>query len=129
SSVVRTCSSSPCTYNASNVSAGSYVYTAVATDDDGATTTSSSKTVIVTAPTPPPSSNKFETLPVNATLPSETECSSRVKPAVETRPLNQVPNKTKGVGGNYDNARVTGNYTGTTDEIIQWAACKWGMNE
>ena len=23
--------------------------------------------------------------------------------------------------------RITGNFTGTTDEIIQWAACKWGM--
>jgi hypothetical protein len=22
---------------------------------------------------------------------------------------------------------VTGNFTGTTDEIIQWAACKWGL--
>ena len=26
------------------------------------------------------------------------------------------------------NPRVTGNFTGTTDEIIQWAACKWGMD-
>ena len=23
----------------------------------------------------------------------------------------------------------TGNYTGTTDEIIQWVACKWGIDE
>jgi hypothetical protein len=23
---------------------------------------------------------------------------------------------------------VTGNYTGTTDQIIQWAACKWGVD-
>jgi len=26
-------------------------------------------------------------------------------------------------------ARVTGNFTGTTDELIQWAACKWGFDE
>ena len=26
-------------------------------------------------------------------------------------------------------ASVTGNYTGTTTEIIQWAACKWGIDE
>src|SRR5262249_50724408 len=26
-------------------------------------------------------------------------------------------------------ARVTGNFTGTTDEILQWAACKWGIDE
>jgi autotransporter family porin len=25
--------------------------------------------------------------------------------------------------------KVTGNFTGTTDEIIQWAACKWGIDE
>ncbi len=24
---------------------------------------------------------------------------------------------------------VTGNYTGTTNQIIQWAACKWGIDE
>jgi autotransporter family porin len=23
--------------------------------------------------------------------------------------------------------RITGNFTGTTDEILQWAACKWGI--
>jgi autotransporter family porin len=26
-------------------------------------------------------------------------------------------------------ARVTGAFTGTTDEILQWAACKWGVDE
>ena len=26
-------------------------------------------------------------------------------------------------------ARVDGNFTGTTDEIIQWGACKWGFDE
>jgi hypothetical protein len=25
--------------------------------------------------------------------------------------------------------RVTGNFTGTTDEILQWGACKWGFDE
>jgi hypothetical protein len=25
--------------------------------------------------------------------------------------------------------RVTGNFTGTTDEILQWGACKWGIDE
>ena len=25
--------------------------------------------------------------------------------------------------------RVTGGFTGTTDEIIQWAACKWGWSD
>ncbi len=26
-------------------------------------------------------------------------------------------------------SRVTGNFKGTTDEIIQWGACKWGIDE
>ena len=26
-------------------------------------------------------------------------------------------------------ARVDGNFTGSTDQIIQWAACKWGWDE
>jgi autotransporter family porin len=26
-------------------------------------------------------------------------------------------------------ARVTGNFVGTTDMILQWAACKWGLDE
>jgi autotransporter family porin len=25
--------------------------------------------------------------------------------------------------------RVTGNFTGTTDQIIRWGACKWGFDE
>jgi autotransporter family porin len=25
--------------------------------------------------------------------------------------------------------RVNGNFTGSTDEILQWAACKWGIDE
>ncbi|MCC6236378.1 MAG: hypothetical protein IT299_02245 [Dehalococcoidia bacterium] len=25
--------------------------------------------------------------------------------------------------------RIDGNFTGTTDEILQWAACKWGFGE
>ena len=28
-----------------------------------------------------------------------------------------------------DKPRITGNYRGTTDEIIQWAACKWGWSD
>jgi hypothetical protein len=27
-----------------------------------------------------------------------------------------------------DRDEVTGNYTGTTDEILQWVACKWGFD-
>ena len=26
-------------------------------------------------------------------------------------------------------SQITGNFTGTTDEILQWAACRWGIDE
>jgi autotransporter family porin len=45
------------------------------------------------------------------------------------RPANTAANHTRGVGGNSLYPGVTGNYVGTTDEIIQWAACKWGIDE
>lgn len=63
-----------------------------------------------------------------------------VRPAPENRPQNATANHTTGrtipfIEGADDagNAalagRVDGNFTGTTDEIIQWAACKWGIDE
>ncbi len=73
--------------------------------------------------------DKFATLPVGARLPSEAECASWVRPAAEIRPGNTVYNNDTPVGGNYLNPRITGNFKGTTDEIIQWAACKWGIDE
>jgi len=68
-----------------------------------------------------------------------------VRPAPEVRAVNQrpnrfgkIPNQTRGVAGAWKDAdpakapftaRVDGNFVGTTDEIIQWAACKWGVDE
>jgi autotransporter family porin len=52
-----------------------------------------------------------------------------VTPAPEVRPTNAAANATRGVGGNSAFPRVTGDYVGTTDEIIQWTACKWGIDE
>jgi hypothetical protein len=85
---------------------------------------------------PPPSggSAHFATLPVGSALPSDAECAARVRPAPEVRADNTPFNQTRGHGtpsspppGVY--SRVTGNFVGTTDEIIQWASCKWGIDE
>jgi hypothetical protein len=52
----------------------------------------------------------------------------------ERRTINDAANHTKGVLS-ADTAPpvagqpVTGDYTGTTDEIIEWVACKWGIDE
>jgi hypothetical protein len=43
--------------------------------------------------------------------------------ALHVRPLTASPSATS------DFARVDGNFTGTTDQILRWAACKWGIDE
>jgi hypothetical protein len=73
-------------------------------------------------------------LPVGATLPSEEQCADWVRPAAEVRSMNTPYNETRGFGPPVDPPaplfkRVTGNFTGSTDEILQWAACKWGIDE
>lgn len=47
----------------------------------------------------------------------------------ENRPQNVTYNNTRGTSPHNENPRVDGNFTGTTDEILQWAACKWGIDE
>jgi hypothetical protein len=83
----------------------------------------------------------FPTLPPGSTLPSGAECAERVRRSDwEPRPENAQANQTKGVSGirvtggseTFNDryvSRVDGDFTGTTDEIIQWGACKWGFDE
>jgi hypothetical protein len=95
-------------------------------------------------PTPPPGTNYFATEPAHATyLPrSDSYCASAVIPnSSEPRPDNDQANHTvlspphNWSTENYwtkwrdKRDQVTGNFTGTTTEIIQWAACKWGIDE
>ena len=91
---------------------------------------------------------KFVTLPPGSPLPSESDCASRVRySSFEPRPDNdaanhQVPTTQQTAGLAPWNAsisldpqadslrrQITGNFTGTTDEILQWVACKWGIDE
>jgi autotransporter family porin len=72
-----------------------------------------------------------KTLPPGAALPSDAECASRVAKSPEVRPANDGYNQTRGRQKNIGEKwldRVTGDYTGTTDEILQWGACKWGID-
>ncbi|HEU5090488.1 MAG TPA: hypothetical protein VFT99_23700, partial [Roseiflexaceae bacterium] len=91
---------------------------------------------------PSPSDQYFTTLPPGAALPSDAACAAAVKPRPENKRMNAIANATRGnqvlsssfIGGDprantQIAARVTGNFTGTTDEILQWAACKWGIDE
>ncbi|MEX2626173.1 MAG: hypothetical protein WD225_04780 [Ilumatobacteraceae bacterium] len=77
----------------------------------------------------PSPTGRFETLPPGAALPSGSTCATRVRPVAEIRPANAGPNATRGTAPNERYPRVDGDFVGTTDEIIQWAACKWGIDE
>jgi hypothetical protein len=85
------------------------------------------------APTAP---DRFGTLAPGSALPSSGECAARVRSTTEVRPGNAGPNGTRGhafapgyAWAAAELARVDGAFTGTTDEIVQWAACKWGIDE
>lgn len=90
----------------------------------------------------------FKTLPPGTPLPTEQECASRVhrnswEPRTDNTAANQhVPtqeqiallspwDETIGVDPKANNLllQINGNFTGTTDAILQWAACKWGIDE
>lgn len=94
---------------------------------------------------PPPAGGYFTTLAPGSALPTEAECAARVvRSTWEPRPSNAEENATVPAAGSItlprDNwggnpqgeamkDRVTGNFTGTTDEVMQWAACKWGFSD
>jgi chitodextrinase len=92
-------------------------------------------------PPPPPPTDRFVTLAPGSMLPSGADCATRVRhDPWEPRPENMVANHTTvapwgtGTIGGYEAwqmqiNRIDGNFTGTTDEIIQWGACKWGLDE
>ncbi len=102
-----------------------------------------------TPPPPTPSATeRFTTLPPGAILPSEADCASRVRRSPwEPRPDNLAANHrvptnqqisnmepwspANGLDPKADTFRkqITGNFTGITDEIFQWVACKWGIDE
>ena len=78
-------------------------------------------------------------------LPSDRRCADRVQPVRESHRANARYNRRAGSqrlpGSFFDAAshdararttiasRVTGRYTGSTGEIWQWVACKWGVDE
>lgn len=119
----------------------------------GAATPSPSPSPTPVGNSAPPASGYFPTLvaPGNyLSLPSDSQCAAEVHYSTwEPRPQNAVQNATmpapgamaasfaarpRAQGGSYNSLwdtwllpRVDGRFTGTTDEILQWAACKWGL--
>ena len=66
-----------------------------------------------------------------ATLPTDAQCAAAVRPTGEIRPDNAGYNADTWLDGSRaagtPGSRAT--HAGTTDQIIQWAACKWGIDE
>ncbi|HSH18632.1 MAG TPA: malectin domain-containing carbohydrate-binding protein [Candidatus Saccharimonadales bacterium] len=96
------------------------------------------------AATPPPAGGYFQQVPAGqfSSLPDDATAASRVKRSPwEPRPENYSKNNSvppqpvtrPGYSGMANGAavfgRVTGNFKGTTDEIIQWTAIKWGLSD
>jgi hypothetical protein len=101
------------------------------------------------APTPSPvpvtqAPAHFRTLPPGSKLPSGKQCAKwvRARPKPENKGVNRRFNQRTGqaLGSNFLSGdepaadqkivpRVNGNFTGTTKEILRWAACKWGINQ
>jgi hypothetical protein len=86
----------------------------------------------------------FHTLPPSAALPSGAQCARwvRARPIAENKGVNRRYNQTKGepvgpgfLAGDEPQAdqliapRIDGDFTGTTAEILRWAACKWGIDQ
>lgn len=108
-------------------------------------TTARPATTTTTAPsttpsTSPPGGNgaaptHFNTLAVGVSLPSSAQCAAWVNavPApAEVKGVNATANATRGqavAGATGRATRVDGNFTGTTEQILRWAACKWGIDE
>ena len=86
----------------------------------------------------------FRTLPPGTTLPSGARCARwvRARPIAENKGVNAPYNQTKGQHVSSDflasdapqadqtiTPRIDGDFTGTTAEILRWAACKWGISQ
>jgi len=94
---------------------------------------------------PPPRVNGyFKTLRAGAPLPTGAQCAARIhRSHWEPRPNNAQPNSRIVAqpvrlpnNSAFNRAwqrkykpRINGKFRGTTDEIIQWASCKWGISD
>jgi autotransporter family porin len=96
-----------------------------------------------TSPAPPAPAH-FGTLAPGAKLPGDAQCAAwvRATPYRENKGVNRTPNAHTGqhvdaslFSGDASGAathiapRIDGNFTGTTQQILRWTACKWGIDE
>ena len=103
-----------------------------------------SRTVTPSKPPPVAAPARFITLGPCTKLPSGAQCAAwvREKSYPESKGANRSANQKTGhhLGANFFSSdepransfmapRVDGQFTGTTRQILRWAACKWGIDE
>lgn len=132
-------------WNSTSVSDGSHVLK-VAGYPSGQPANSAATITVVVSNHSSGSSGHFGTLSKSATLPSDATCASKIGWEREMVSANAGTNGTKPTAGQlaafeangfaanvyaggWAYNRVDGQYTGTTDMILRWAACKWGIDE
>ena len=88
----------------------------------------------------------FRTLPPGAELPDGAQCAALIPTTPETIPANAPSNHTmvtqaqlaafaangysfEALSSKAQYGRITGDYSGSTDMIMRWAACKYGIDE
>jgi hypothetical protein len=91
-----------------------------------------------------PAPARFTTRAPGTSLPTGEQCATwvRAQPYRENKGANRSANNTKGhrIGSTFFSGgdaranrliapRVDGGFTGTTGQILRWAACKWGIDE
>ena len=86
----------------------------------------------------------FHTVPPGQPLPTGAQCAAwvRARPVKENKGVNRRYNQVAGqrvsatfFAGDQPQAnkwiapRINGNFTGTTEQILRWTACKWGIDQ
>lgn len=116
---------------------------ATAPSDVASTTVTVSNSGSLSSSSGGSSASYFSTLPPHAQLPSGSWCASVIPSTPEKISSNAGDNATEPTSGQLDGfyanpasflqasdiAQVDGQYTGSTDMILRWAACKWGIDE
>ena len=139
-------------WDSTSVSNGSHVLTVYAYPSGGPPNATDKITVVVSnsnnsnTNTNSGSGGHFSTLSSGASLPSDATCAAEIPWEAEMVPGNSGNNNTTPTqgqldafqangfaaevfGGTWAYQRVDGQYTGNTDMIFRWAACKWGIDE
>ncbi len=139
--LLAACTSGAASQGSEPTAAGSTSVSTPSDDSTTATTTDDADSTIAETSSIP--EVYFETLPPGSALPDGERCAQLVtdEPSTENRPENNTMNSTvvtippveiDGADSFWNDAlapRITGDFAGTTEQILRWGACKWGFDE